>query len=128
MGGDQEIIRENRKNNNLSFIPVGDSAQRGGEHRLAHVIQGFIEQRFPVAQLSFVGGQGNGAGADLVMTGMPGMASHAPAKVAGTTNVDGQELTLTPAKPLPPGSYRVDWHAVAADTHRVKGSITFTAQ
>jgi methionine-rich copper-binding protein CopC len=27
--------------------------------------------------------------------------------------------------PLPPGNFQVDWHAVAEDTHRVKGNYSF---
>jgi copper resistance protein C len=29
-------------------------------------------------------------------------------------------------KPLPPGSYRVHWRAVSADTHRTEGNFTFS--
>jgi copper resistance protein C len=29
-------------------------------------------------------------------------------------------------KPLPPGQYRVSWHAVSVDTHRTEGSYSFT--
>jgi hypothetical protein len=29
-------------------------------------------------------------------------------------------------KPLAPDTYKVDWHAVAVDTHRTEGSFTFT--
>lgn len=69
-------------------------------------------------------------GADLVMTGMPAMPAHKPAKVAAASTVggDGKTLVVTPAKPLAAGSYRVDWHAVAADTHRIKGAVAFTAR
>lgn len=28
--------------------------------------------------------------------------------------------------PLPPGTYRVTWHATAVDTHKTQGSFTFT--
>jgi methionine-rich copper-binding protein CopC len=27
---------------------------------------------------------------------------------------------------LPPGDYKVEWHAVSDDTHRVKGSYSFS--
>ena len=69
-------------------------------------------------------------GADLVMAGMPGMADHKPAKMAAKVALggDGQTLVVTPVKALPAGSYRVDWHAVAADTHRVKGTLDFTVR
>jgi len=29
------------------------------------------------------------------------------------------------AQPLQPGSYKVNWQAVSADTHKVKGSFAF---
>jgi methionine-rich copper-binding protein CopC len=28
--------------------------------------------------------------------------------------------------PLPPGAYRVTWHATSTDTHKTEGSFTFT--
>src|SRR3546814_18276077 len=68
------------------------------------------------------------SGVDLAMTGMPGMANHAPMKIGGATTAvgeDGKTLIVTLARPLTAGSYKVDWHAVAADTHRIVGSLTF---
>ncbi len=71
------------------------------------------------------------SGIDLSMTGMPGMANHAPMKIAGfQTSVapDGKTLAATFPRALPAGTYRLDWHAVASDTHRVTGSLTFTVR
>lgn len=67
------------------------------------------------------------SGANLVMTGMPGMADHAPMKVAAKVSggEDGKTMTITPTQPLPAGSYRVDWRAVSSDTHNVNGTVTF---
>lgn len=68
------------------------------------------------------------SGADLTMTGMPGMASHGPMKMKGlatTVGDDGKTLLLTAKTPLPAGDYKLDWHAVAADSHRIKGSYNF---
>jgi methionine-rich copper-binding protein CopC len=65
---------------------------------------------------------------DLIMTGMPGMANHGPMKVNGvTTSVagDGKTLVVKLRQPLAAGTYRLDWHAVSADTHRVNGSYSF---
>jgi methionine-rich copper-binding protein CopC len=36
-----------------------------------------------------------------------------------------RELIVSIAKPLPPGTYDVDWHAVSVDTHRVSGHFSF---
>lgn len=65
--------------------------------------------------------------ANLLMTEMPGMASHSPMKMAFkvTGGADDKTMVITPVQPLPPGTYRVDWRAVSADTHRVTGNITF---
>ena len=69
--------------------------------------------------------------AELVMTGMPGMAAHPPMNMSGLKSAfsaDGKTLVLTPSKPLPAGSYRVNWSAVAADTHRIQGSYNFSVK
>ena len=70
-------------------------------------------------------------GAELVMTGMPGMANHAPMKITGFTAAIGPDrktLTLLLRRALTAGSYRVTWHALAADTHRVQGTFAFTVK
>jgi copper resistance protein C len=43
------------------------------------------------------------------------------------TSDPGDKTTLTVkfAEPLQAGSYKVNWQAVSADTHKVKGSFTF---
>lgn len=68
------------------------------------------------------------SGANLVMTGMPGMADHAPMKVAASVSGsdDPKAMAITPAQPLVPGTYRVDWRAVSSDTHPINGNIAFT--
>lgn len=69
------------------------------------------------------------SGADLVLTAMPGMSMGpmpVPAHVAFSGDAKG--MSLTPSRPLIPGSYRLDWHVVSADTHPRKGSISFKVQ
>lgn len=39
---------------------------------------------------------------------------------------DPKVLIVPLPKPLPPGVYHVEWHAVAADTHRMTGQYGFT--
>ncbi|PTQ12690.1 copper resistance protein CopC [Sphingomonas oleivorans] len=70
------------------------------------------------------------SGAEIVMTGMPGMAGHPPMKIAGTAAAgpDGKTLIVTPAKPLVAGSYRIDWYVVSADTHRITGTHAFSVK
>lgn len=38
----------------------------------------------------------------------------------------GRTLVLPVAGPLAPGTYRVDWHALAVDGHKTTGSYGFT--
>lgn len=47
-----------------------------------------------------------------------------------TAAVGGDRRTLmgAPAKPLARGAYQVAWHVVAADTHRMQGTYTFTVR
>jgi copper resistance protein C len=35
-------------------------------------------------------------------------------------------LVVPIGEPLPPGNYKVEWHAVSEDTHRVNGSYAFS--
>jgi len=37
-----------------------------------------------------------------------------------------KQLVAPVQEPLPPGDYKVEWHAVADDTHRVTGSYSFS--
>ena len=70
-------------------------------------------------------------GIDVTMTGMPGMANHAPMKISGfKTSVapDGKTLIAALPRPLPAGSYDLKWHAVAADTHRIEGKFSFSVK
>ena len=65
---------------------------------------------------------------DLVMTSMPGMANHGPMKINGlatSVGTDGKTLVVKLKQPLAAGTYKLDWHAVSADTHRVNGSYSF---
>jgi len=73
---------------------------------------------------------GNFCGAELFMVDMPGMkmAAPLPQQAATAIGADGATLIVTPSKPLAPGSYRVDYHAVAADTHKVTGSFSFSVK
>ncbi|GAB3090849.1 copper resistance system chaperone CopC [Bordetella muralis] len=67
------------------------------------------------------------SGANLIMTGMPGMPGHGEMKINANVSGagDGKTMTITPNSPLAAGNYRVDWRAVSSDTHPVTGQITF---
>ncbi|PKB25358.1 hypothetical protein B0I00_0554 [Novosphingobium kunmingense] len=71
------------------------------------------------------------SGIDLAMTGMPGMANHAPMKIGGvrtTVGRDGKTLIAALPRRLAAGTYKLDWHVVSVDTHRIAGSLTFTVR
>jgi methionine-rich copper-binding protein CopC len=43
------------------------------------------------------------------------------------TDPDNKKLLVVPVKEqLAPGDYKVEWHAVSDDTHRIKGNYTFS--
>ena len=61
------------------------------------------------------------------MTEMPGM-KMGPMKMGGikiSLAPDGKTLVGALAKPLAAGTYKLDYHVVSTDTHRVQGSYTF---
>ena len=67
--------------------------------------------------------------ATLLMTGMPGMANHAPMKMNGVTSAlaaNGKTLVLTSATPLTSGTYRVEWTVAGPDSASVTGATTFS--
>jgi methionine-rich copper-binding protein CopC len=73
----------------------------------------------------------NFTGVNLVMTSMPGMASHQPMPITGFTSAmsaDGKTLTLQMRRALTAGTYQLKWHAVGDDTHRMVGTFSFTVK
>jgi hypothetical protein len=69
------------------------------------------------------------SGIELTMTGMPGMANHAPMPIRGfATKVEGHTLTATMPRALPVGTYELKWHVVAADQHRIENAFTFSVR
>jgi methionine-rich copper-binding protein CopC len=68
--------------------------------------------------------------AELVMTGMPGMADHPPMKIATTSTMgkDGKSMTLLVKRALVPGTYKVKWAAAGADAHPMKGEFGFAVK
>ena len=74
---------------------------------------------------------GSTVNVQLAMTGMPGMANHAPMPITGFTSQLGKDrksLTLLLRRPLAAGTYRVNWAAAGADTHRLTGTFSFTVR
>ncbi len=71
------------------------------------------------------------ARAEIAMTGMPGMANHAPMPITGFTaqmGKDRKSMTLRLRRPLSAGSYRVTWTVAGADTHRMSDNFSFTVR
>ena len=49
-----------------------------------------------------------------------------PTGKAATDPANKKLLVVPVNEQLPPGDYKVEWHAVSDDTHRVKGSYSFS--
>src|SRR3546814_7198013 len=67
---------------------------------------------------------------ELVMTGMPGMANHAPMKVPYSSMMgkEGKSAMLMLKRPLTAGTYKVTWSAAGADTHRMGSEFSFRSE
>lgn len=66
------------------------------------------------------------SGAELVMTGMPGMTDHPAMPIKGfKTAVEGKTMTLSFPRALPAGTYDLKWHIVGADQHKMEGGYSF---
>jgi methionine-rich copper-binding protein CopC len=62
----------------------------------------------------------------LVMTGMPGMANHKPMAIKGFEVIpDGTKVSLRFPRPLPTGTYRMDWTVRGDPGGHDTGSLTF---
>lgn len=71
------------------------------------------------------------AGAQIIMTAMPGMTDHPPMAIKAFTIVpgaDGKALHLKLRKPLVPGDYTVNWSVAGADGKRLDGKFSFKVQ
>lgn len=71
------------------------------------------------------------SGVDLTMTGMPGMADHAPMPIKGfktAVDGDGKTMTVTLPRALPAGNYDLSWHIVGADQHKMAGKYSFSVK
>lgn len=55
-------------------------------------------------------------------------AAGAAISIKTTVAADGKGLEGALATPLAPGAYKVTWHAVTADAHRMNGAYTFTVR
>ena len=53
------------------------------------------------------------------------MASNGARIAIGRAHIQGTAMVVPIAKPLPPGVYRVNWHVLSVDGHKLQGSFTF---
>lgn len=68
---------------------------------------------------------------DIVMLTMPGMKDHPPMKMSGFTasvGPDGKTLTAKLPRPLPVGTYVVNWKATGTDGAPASGKINFAVK
>lgn len=68
------------------------------------------------------------SGVELAMLTMPGMTMDQPMMiddVAVAVAADGKTLVATPADTLGAGRYKLNWHVVTTDTHRIEGVLEF---
>ncbi len=68
------------------------------------------------------------SGVELAMLTMPGMTMDQPMVIEGiavAVGTDGKTLVATPAEPLGAGRYKLNWHVVTTDTHRIEGVLEF---
>ena len=92
---------------------------------------GKVEVRTAVAVCRQVRTEGIGPEYDkeVVSCGLKcGGCEHRKTGVTSAVSEDGKSITLTSARPLSAGSYRVDWVIVGADTHRITGTHAFSVR
>ncbi len=68
---------------------------------------------------------------DIVMLTMPGMKDHPPMKITGftaTVGADGKTLVAKLPRPLPVGTYVVNWKATGTDGAPATGKINFAVK
>ena len=68
---------------------------------------------------------------DIVMLTMPGMKDHPPRKITGftaTVGADGKTLVAKLPRPLPVGTYVVNWRVNQTDGTPATGKINFAVK
>lgn len=73
----------------------------------------------------------NASGMDIIMLTMPGMKDHPPMKISGftaTVGADGKTLVAKLPRPLPVGTYVVNWKATGTDGAPATGKINFAVK
>lgn len=71
-----------------------------------------VEEKFSKVVVSL---DGSGASTEVIAL-----------RTIATDPTNHKVLVATPATPLAPGKYTVEWHAVSVDTHKSEGTYHFT--
>ena len=58
-------------------------------------------------------------------SGLNVVAPNGKPIATGRAQVQGTAMVVPITAPLPPGMYRVNWHVLSVDGHKVQGSFTF---
>jgi copper resistance protein C len=58
-------------------------------------------------------------------SGLNVVASNGTPITTGRAQIQGTAMVIPITAPLPPGVYRVNWHVLSVDGHKVQGSFTF---
>jgi methionine-rich copper-binding protein CopC len=94
-----------------SQLPAADSTVSSPKELRLQFSEG-VEEKFSKVSITSTAGNGK-----TVVEPVPEVA---------TDRVDNKVLIITPAAPLAPGEYKVEWHAVSVDTHKSEGSYSFS--
>jgi methionine-rich copper-binding protein CopC len=94
----------------IRTVPVANAVVTADPSEIRLIFSERLEPSFSGAELKSQAGQ-------KVETGK-----------AASDPKDTKQLVIPLPSPLPAGTYSVNWHAVAADSHLVKGSFSFTVK
>jgi len=58
-------------------------------------------------------------------SGLDVVAANGKPVATGRPQIQGKAIVVPITAPLPPGVYRVNWHVLSADSHKIQGSFSF---
>jgi len=103
------------------MLPAGAASAHAFLHRATPAVGSTVRQAPPEVVIDFTE-------AVEPMFSTIAVTDRSGARVdTGRAHLDGGHGRLAVTlRPLPPGTYKVTWHATATDTHKTEGSFTFT--
>ncbi|SEI61623.1 copper homeostasis periplasmic binding protein CopC [Pseudomonas sp. NFR16] len=93
-----------------SQLPAADSEVTAPKELRLTFSEG-VEEKFTKVAISL---DGPGDSTEIIQT-----------QSVATDPADNKVLIVTPAMPLAPGKYKVEWHAASVDTHKSEGVYRF---